>query len=137
MTGNARSGNDPPRVRSFEELLEFDGRASFFKLFLGGFRSILGNAFEDVGRSTFDQFLRIGKTKARSNFTDCLDDSDLVGTGASDDDVEFGLLFGSFGRTGGGWTSGHGSSSGDTPGFFELFNEVDSFQDGELAEFFY
>ncbi len=126
----------PGEIRN--ELLEFDFRAGCFELFLSFFGSFLGSGIKHVGRSAFDEFLGIGKSETRSNFTNCLNDSDLVGTCFGDDDIKLGFFFSGFGRAGGGGrTGGDSCCGGDAPGFFELFHEIDSFQNGELAEFFY
>ena len=104
-------------------LLQFNLGTSFFKLGLGCFGSILGNSLEDVHRSAFNKLLGIGKTESGSNFTHSLDDSDLVGSCFSEDDVEVGLLLGSFGF---GWCCGYGNTcwrcSGDAPRFFKVLN---------------
>ena len=116
-------------------LLEFDFGTSLFELLLGGLGSVFGDTFEDFCRSALDELLRVCKTKAGSDFTDCLDDGNLVRAAIREDDVEFSLLFDSFGdssRTG----NADWCGSGNAPSFFQLFNEFDSFQDGELAEFF-
>lgn len=118
------------------ELLEFDFCASFFKLFLGSFTSVFGNAFKHLSGSTFDQFLGVSETESGSHFAHCLNDSDLVGSTFGDHDIEFSLLFSSFCN----WTSRSNCGrcgSGNAPCFFQFFNEVSSFQNGKLAEFFY
>ena len=104
-------------------LLEFDFGTSLFELLLGGFGSVFGDTFEDFRRRGFDELFRICKTKAGSDFADCLDDGNLVCAAIGDHDVKFGLLFGSFddgSRTGNAdWCSG-----GNAPMFFKLFIEV-------------
>ena len=104
-------------------LLEFDFGTSLFELLLGGFGGVFGDTFEDLGRSAFDELLRVGKAKAGSDFADCLDDGDLVRAAIREDDVEFSLLFDSFGRTSGRTGDADGSGGGNAPGFFKLFNE--------------
>ena len=125
----------PGEIRN--ELLEFDFGASCFQLFLGFFGSFLGHAFEDGCRSAFNKLFGVCKTETGSNFAHCLNDSDLVGSALYDYNVEFSFLFGCLGRTCCGWTGGNCCCCGNTPGFFELFYEIDSFQDGKFAEFFY
>ena len=62
-----------------------------------------------------------------------------AGATVRQDDGEFGLLFGSFGRSGGSATSGgDGDRSGgrDAPLFFEQLGELSSFQDRQGGQFF-
>jgi hypothetical protein len=119
-----------------EELLEFDFRASFFELFLGGFGSVFCDAFDHLGGSAFHQFLGVGEAESGSHFAHCLNNSDLVGAAVGDDDIEFGFLFSSFcnrsSHSNCGWRG-----SGNAPCFFQFFNEIGSFQNGKFAEFFY
>jgi len=117
-------------------LLEFDFGASLFELFLCSLGSVFGDTFEDFCGSALDELLRVCKAKAGSDFADCLDDGNLVCAAIREDDVEFCFFFDRFSdssRTGDAdWCGG-----GNAPMFFKLFNECDSFQNGELAEFFY
>lgn len=117
-------------------LLEFDFGTSLFELFLCSLGSVFGDTFEDFCGSALDELLRVCKAKAGSDFADCLDDGNLISAAIREDHVEFSLLFDSFcdgSRTG----NADRCSSGNAPMFFKLFNERDSFQNGELAEFFY
>ena len=125
------------RMGSPEEVLfKFDFSASGFEFCLGFLGGFFGDAFEDLGGSAFDELLGIGEAETRRDFAHSLNDGNFVAAGFGDDDVEFGFLLGGFGRTSGDTGGGYGSCGGDAPGFFELFNEIDGFQDGKLAEFF-
>lgn len=73
-------------------LLEFGGSASFNQLLDSGFSVSLGNAFLDVLGSAVNQVLGFLQTQA-GDFTHGLDDADLVGASAGQDNVELGLLF--------------------------------------------
>src|SRR5690606_16719174 len=59
-----------------------------------------------------------------------------------EDDVEFGLLFGFFSRSGGGTTSGRASAhhhrrgGGNAPLLFEQSLQLGSFEDGQRAQVF-
>ena len=75
-------------------LLQLSSRAGFDQLLDGGFSVGLGHAFLDVLRSAVDQVLGFLQTQA-GDFTHGLDDADLVGASAGQDNVELGLLFSS------------------------------------------
>ena len=120
-------------------LLEVDLCAGVLELLLSCFSGVLCDTFEHLSRSAFDELLRVGKTEARSNFTNCLNDSDLVATTFGDNHVEFGLFFSwssSFATTTGSHYGTDRSCSGYAPSFFKFLNQISSFQYGKLAEFF-
>jgi len=84
----------------------------------------------------FNEFLRVSETQPRSNFAHRLDDGNLVSSHISKDDVEFRLLFDGFDRTSSRTSRSDRCSGGYAPGFFQFLHEIDSFQNGKLAEFF-
>ena len=75
-------------------LFEFDGSAGFLKFGSDFVGSVLGHAFLNVGGSAFDESLSVAKTET-GDFTDSLDDGDLVAADLFQYDGEFGLLFSS------------------------------------------
>src|SRR5699024_11374424 len=97
-------------------LLEFDFCASFFQLLLSFFGIFFGNAFLNGLGCTVNQFFGFFQAKT-GDFTNNLNNADLVSAKVVKDQVEFGLLFGS--TTGvtassGCPTSSPGGATGDT-----------------------
>ncbi len=120
------------------ELLEFDSGTSFLELFLHFVCLGFCNAFLDRSGSAFDKFLGISKTEAVTDFTDCLNDGNLVFTERGKDDVKFSLLFSSsFATCSRCSSSGSRSCSANAPLFFESLNKVCDFKNGQTAQFFY
>ena len=74
-------------------LLQLDGGARFDELLLHLFGLRLGHAFLHGLRRGLDEVLGFLQAEARQLAND-LDDVDLVGAGAREDDGELGLLFG-------------------------------------------
>ena len=91
-----------PVAREVKSLLDVYLGASFFQLGLGGVSFVLGDSFQDDGGSAFNQFLGVHQAEAGLHFADGFNYGDLVGAGFRQDDVEFGLFFFSFGRSGSG-----------------------------------
>src|SRR5262252_3744176 len=82
-----------------DELLDFDLRASFFKLLLGGVGVSLVRAFEERLGSAFNQSLGFGETQTGLHFANDLDDGDLlVRRNGREDHVE-GVFCSSGGRS--------------------------------------
>ncbi len=103
-------------------LLDFDLRASFFKLLLQRFGVGLGSAFLHGLRSAVDDVLGFLQAQAGSG-TDDLDDLDLLGAGFEQHDVEFGLLFNR--GSGSGTRGSHGQrGSGHAELLFERLDQV-------------
>lgn len=113
-----------PVAREVKSLLDVYLGASFFQLGLGGVSFVLGDCFQDDGGSAFNQFLGVHQAETGLHFADGLNYGDLVGAGFRQDDVEFGLLFFSFGRSGGSAGGSYGSSGGNAPLFFQELDEV-------------
>ena len=106
-----------PVAREVKSLLDVHLGASFFQLGFGGVSFVLGDGFQDDGGGAFNQFLGVHQAETGLHFADGLNHGDLVGAGFRQNDVEFGLFFFSFGRSGSG-SGGYGSSGGNAPLFF-------------------
>ena len=127
----------PIPLRKKSDLLDVHFGASGLDLFLdlGGF--FLGDTFFESLGGSFDEGFRLGESETGHSGADLFNDGDLVAARIGEDDIERGLLFGggSSGSSGGtGGRNGYGSGGADAPFFFELFNEVSDFEDGESAE---
>ncbi len=120
------------------ELLEFDRRASFLELFLHFFCFSLCDTFLDRSGSAFDKFLGVSKTEAVTDFTHCFNNSDLVVTEGSKDDVKFIFFFSSgFATSRTSNSNGSRSCGANAPLFFESLHKVCDFENGQAAQFFY
>src|SRR5690606_14255772 len=87
-------------------------------------------------RSTVNQILRFLQAQA-GDFTNGLDDCNLVGTDFSQDDVELGLFFCSSSTTtssGGSSNSDGGRSSGHTELLFHFFDQLGQFEHGHAGD---
>src|SRR5262245_11856392 len=122
-------------------LLNFDCCASFSELLLNGFSFVFVYAFFDWLRCTFDQILGFLQSEAR-DFTDNLNDADLIAADRCQDDIELGLLFG-WGRCGctaaatGCRRCGHcGGRGTDTKSFFEAFDKLGGFEQRQSLDLF-
>src|SRR3954451_3923124 len=74
------------------KLLDFDGGASVDKLLLDGSSFVLADTFLGGLRCAVDEVLGFFEAEA-GDFTNNLDDIDLVRARASEDNVEFRLFF--------------------------------------------
>jgi len=133
-----RSRGIPDLPAEFETgLLDFDLGAGGFDLLLDLSGFFLGDAlFKGLG-CAFDEGFSLGETESGHSGANFFNNGDLVGAGIGEDDVEGGFFLSwcSGGSTG--WAcSGYsnGSSGANAPFFFELFDEVSNFKDGESAE---
>src|SRR5262245_54545537 len=95
--GHLTSTATQPGEQKNEELLDVDSGSGFDKLFLDGFGFFLVDAFLDGLRSAVHQILGFLQAQA-GDFADHLEDADLVGTRAGENNRELGLFFGSRSR---------------------------------------
>ena len=111
-----------------QELLEFDLGASGFQLLLGFFSVSLRQAFLNSLRSTFNHVL--GFLQAQTGqFTNSLNNSDLVRTDFSENNVEFRLFFSRSSSTSSRSSNSHSSSgSRNTELFFHHLDEFGNFE---------
>ena len=116
-------------------LLDFDLGACVFELLLERFGISLGNAFLDRLRSAIDQILGFLQAQAGSG-TDDLDDLNLLVTGTSQNDGEFGLLFSSSSSASTGRASNGDGSGGNAELLFECLDQVIQFHNGQGANGF-
>ena len=116
----------------------FDGSASFFKLLLGFHGSFLAHTGQNFAAGGFSHGLGFAETEA-GQLSDDLNGFDLLGAGILDDDIKFGLFFDGFSSSGraGSSSDGDRGSGGNAPLGFESLDEISSFQNGKLAQFFY
>ena len=112
-------------------LLEFDLSAGSFELLLEVFSFSLGSAFLNSLGSAFDEVLGFLQAEA-GDFTNSLNNGDLVRADFRQNDVEFGLLFSSRGSSATSSRSNcnSGSSSGNTELFFHHLDEFADFENG-------
>ncbi len=100
----------------------------------------LGDSRKHLGAGSLGHGLGIHQAQAGQLAND-LDGLDLLGASIFQNDVEFSLLFDRFGSRGGGRGTGGGdgyrSGGGNAPLLFEFLNQVGSFQNCQLAQFFY
>lgn len=125
----------PIPLRKKSDLLDVHFGASGLDLFLdlGGF--FLGDTFFESLGGSFDEGFRLGESETGHSGADLFNDGNLVAACIGEDDIEGCLLLSGGSCSGGtGGCNGYGSSGADAPFFFELFNEVSDFEDGESAE---
>src|SRR5690606_8070521 len=95
-----RRGKRSARCAARSSSLDLDSRAGLLELRLGRLGVLLGHGLLHGGGRRLDLVLGLLEAKT-GELTHGLDDVDLLRAGILEDDVELGLLFGCFGRTGG------------------------------------
>ena len=105
----AESGPSGSRTLWALRLLDLDARAGVFELGLGGLGGVLVGLLEDRLGGAVDEVLGLLEAQA-GELADGLDDLDLLGAGAGEDDVELVLLL----LGGGGSTATTGAAAAAT-----------------------
>src|SRR5699024_2918064 len=125
-------------VQLSSKLLELDGSASFFQLSLSSFSIVLACAFEDSLRCALYELLSFLQAQAGNEFTDSLNDADLLCASVGQDNVKLVLLFFSSSSvcTWCSSNSSYRSSSGYVEDLFEFLNELGEFDEGHFLERF-
>ena len=114
-----------------ENLLDGDGSANFFELSLSSFCFFFWQTFFDHLRSVVYNFLSFLEAET-GEFTNDLDDFDLLIANGGEFYIEFGLFFFSSAASSSTSASYSYSSCGYAEFFFEAGNEFAEFNDGEL-----
>ena len=121
-------------------LLEFDGCASLLKFCLGGFGLILGHAFQDRCRGTFNQTLRLGQAQTGLDSTYGLDDLNFLAAITHQDDIKLSFLLSRAGirafTTACSRNRNRGSST-DTPFFFQFLDQFGGLKDRQTTQLFH